>query len=81
MKSPWSVKRRQPYTEAGIKRLKCIRCGNPARFQWQICADGNNHRPLCAPCDVSLNRLVLWWMCHPKSDELARKYAARKGVK
>lgn len=55
--------RRAPYTQIGIKRLCCVRCGaKPAVHQWQICADGNVFRPICAACDISLNRLVLEWM-------------------
>lgn len=74
----WETKRREPYTEAGIRRLKCVRCGGQSRFQWQICSDGNNYRPLCASCDIALNRLVLNWMRHPRSTELADAYAASK---
>lgn len=74
----WKQRRKEPYTEAGIRRLKCIRCGAQAGFQWQICADGNNHRPLCAACDVALNRMVLRWMRHPEAKRLADLYAAAK---
>ena len=49
-----------------------------AVFQWQICADGNNHRPLCAACAVALNRMVLLWMKHPQADVLANRYANDK---
>ena len=56
-------KRRIPYTERGIKRLKCFRCKiRPAVHQWQVCADGNTYRPICLKCDIALNRLVLRWM-------------------
>lgn len=51
--------RRKPYTDAGIRRVPCAKCGKPSRTQWQICADGNVFRGLCAPCDVALNELVL----------------------
>lgn len=74
----WKQRRKEPYTEAGIRRLQCIRCGAQAVFQWQICADGNNYRPLCAACDVALNRMVLLWMKHPKADVLANRYANDK---
>lgn len=57
--------RKQPYTDAGIRRLDCVRCGSPARFQWSICADGNLFRPICTPCDIALNELVLKWMKDP----------------
>lgn len=54
--------RTKPYTVIGIRRLPCFRCGAKAEHQWQVCADGNVWRPLCRPCDVALNRLVLTWM-------------------
>lgn len=54
--------RKEPYSEAGIKRLPCFRCGGPAVHQWSACADGNLWRPLCVPCDVELNEMVLRWM-------------------
>lgn len=53
--------RTTPYTELGIRRLKCARCGGQARYQWQICADNRVFRPLCAQCDVDLNEMVMRW--------------------
>lgn len=76
----WDTRRREPYTSAGITRLKCIRCGAPAVHQWQICSDGNNYRPLCLPCDLALNRLVLDWFGHPRADELAAAYERKGGA-
>lgn len=70
----WDQRRKQPYTEIGIRRCKCIRCGKPARFQWQICSDGNYWRPICAACDVALNRLVLEFMRHPRGQLLMCRY-------
>lgn len=77
--SRWSIRRAKPYTEVGVRRLKCIRCSRQAVFQWSICADGNNHRPLCVRCDIALNRMVLRWMRHPEADALANRYAESKG--
>lgn len=74
----WHVKRPEPYTALGIRRLRCIRCGAPAMFQWQICSDGNQHRPLCLDCDVALNRLVLDWMGHPDAQVLGDRYELAK---
>jgi len=74
----WHKTRRQPYTDQGISRLSCIRCGAPAAFQWQICADGNNYRPICLDCDIALNRLVLDWMRHPDAKGLADRYETEK---
>lgn len=74
----WQKRRKKPYTALGIKRLKCIRCGLPAKFQWQICSDGNNYRPLCVECDIGLNQLVLDWMGHPNAEQIVNKYALSK---
>ena len=71
----WKQSRKHPYTDIGVRRLKCIRCGKPARFQWQICADKNNYRPLCVACDVALNSIVLRWMRHPEATKLVEVYA------
>ena len=73
----WIKSRKEPYTELGVRRLKCVRCHSPAAYQWQICSDDNNFRPICAPCDVALNRMVLEWMRHPQAEALAGLYAAR----
>ena len=54
MRSPG---RRKPYTQVGIRRVPCFRCGRPAYYQWQICADGNVYRPLCVRCDMAMNDL------------------------
>ena len=69
--------RRKPYTQIGILRKRCFRCDKPARFQWQICSDGNQWRPICAGCDVALNRLVLRWMGF---DDWREKLAAYRGA-
>lgn len=68
--------RRRPYTQAGIKRLPCFRCGAKAEHQWSICADGNLQRPVCWDCDIDLNRLVLEWAGDPDADA---KIAAYRG--
>lgn len=70
--------RRRPYTEIGVRRLRCVRCDAQAVHQWNACADGNLWRPLCWPCDVALNRLVLEWMGFTP-DEVARKMQAYEG--
>lgn len=69
--------RRKPYTWRGIRRLRCFRCGGPARTQWNICSDRNQFRPLCVDCDVELNRMVLTWVRHPDADNLSTEYANR----
>jgi hypothetical protein len=73
----WPAGRSEPYTEIGIRRMKCIRCGSPSRFSWAICADGNVHRPLCVSCDVSLNRMVLEWAGDPDVEKKMTAYEKR----
>ena len=75
MNGQWNVKRRTPYTEIGVRRLKCVRCGAKAEHQWNICSD-HSYRPICIDCDVALNRLVLAWIGHPRAKRLADEYAS-----
>ena len=70
--------RKTPYTEIGIRRLKCFRCENKAQFQWQICSDGNQFRPICLDCDVELNEMVLNFMVFKDWKEMIEKYKAEK---
>lgn len=69
--------RRTPYTEKGIRRIPCARCGSPSRYQWQICADGNVYRGLCVACDVALNEMVLLWVGDPLADAKMEAYRSR----
>ena len=66
--------RKKPYTEIGVRRLPCSRCGQPASRQWNVCADGNLYRPLCVACDFKLNKMVLKWMNDPDFKAKAKKY-------
>ena len=66
--------RKKPYTNIGIKRRKCVRCGKPAQYQWQICADGRIYRPLCTGCDIELNELVLKWAGFPDWKSKMQEY-------
>lgn len=52
-------RRTKPYTEIGIKRVPCARCGAPSKYQWNICSDNNTFRGLCEKCDIALNKVVL----------------------
>lgn len=72
--------RKKPYTEAGIRRVPCRRCGDPSRYQWQVCADGNVYRGLCLACDVALNELVLRWASDPDADAKIASYRASRGM-
>lgn len=77
--SGWHTKRRRPYTPIGIERVKCVRCGKRAKFQWQVCSDGNVFRPLCVDCDVELNEMILRWARDPKRRSKMRAYRAKLG--
>ena len=54
--------RKKPYTEIGISRIPCLRCGKPSSHQWQICCLDNNYYGICTVCDIALNDLVLVFM-------------------
>lgn len=71
--------RTKPYTFKGIRRMKCIRCGEQARFQWEFCADGNIFRPLCTRCDTELNELVLKFLGFPDWEDKIKTYKERVG--
>lgn len=65
--------RRRPYTEIGIGRVPCARCGRPSRYQWQICADGNQYRGVCAECDVRMNEDIMRFVWGDRREaEIAR---------
>ncbi len=72
--------RRAPYSEVGIRRRPCVRCGARAEHQWNVCALPRSFHPLCVACDVALNRLVLEWAGHPDARALGDAYAVRQGV-
>lgn len=73
--------RLKPYTEIGIKRMKCFRCGRKAVFQWQICSDGNQYRPICLKCDIELNAMVLKWAGFPDWSNKLIIYKEKVNVK
>jgi hypothetical protein len=66
--------RRKPYTEIGIRRVPCARCGKPSAFQWNICALGKRFNGLCADCDVALNAMVLRWIRWPQAGRIICAY-------
>ena len=68
--------RSKPYTEAGVQRLPCSRCGHPAKHQWRVCADGC-FRPVCTECDIRLNSLVLAFLCVPDRAKTIADYRKR----
>jgi len=54
--------------------MKCFRCGNKAKYQWQICADENIYRPICEECDIELNEIVLKWAGFPDWKDKIKQY-------
>jgi len=73
--------RTNPYTEIGIKRVPCFRCGKPSKYQWQICALGNKWAGLCVNCDIDLNGLVVRFMRIPNSFTIMQRYIKKAGRK
>ncbi len=65
--------RRTEYTERGLRRLPCVRCGHKATQQWRTCADGL-WRPICTECDIKLNQKTLWFMGDPDLQVKMNKY-------
>ena len=66
--------RRKPYTEKGIKRVPCLRCGQPSTQQWQICALDNKWAGVCKSCDIALNSLVLRFFRIKHRADIIAKY-------
>lgn len=54
----------------------CIKCGSPAYWYWRVCSDGPLE-PICAECDLELNRLALVWR-YGDTAEAAEKLAVYK---
>jgi len=63
--------RKKPYTDKGIGRVPCFRCGKPSVSQWQVCANDNRFLGVCKDCDIELNRLVLEFF---RIEELIKDY-------
>ena len=69
--------RRKPYTRLDLWGVKCVRCGQPSRQQWQLCALDNRYLAVCNECDVELNRMVLSFLHFDDANELIAKYTER----
>jgi hypothetical protein len=66
--------RRKPYSERGISRVPCVKCGKPSKYQWQVCVDGS-WRGVCEKHDRELNRIgLVWAFGRKKADEMMRGY-------
>ena len=55
------MKRTKPYTDRGLSRVPCVRCGKPSEFNWFFCAE-DQWRGMCRPCDEGLNELGLTYV-------------------
>lgn len=73
--------RKRPYTPNQLSKEKCFRCGAPAEFQWSACADDNHWRPLCGPCDLQLNVMVVRWLGFKNWQAMIKRYARKIGQK
>lgn len=51
--------RRTPYTDKGILRIPCMRCGRPSCYNWNVCALGKGYFGICVECDALLNEVVI----------------------
>lgn len=71
------MSRRTPYTERGITRVPCARCGQPSRYQWSACADDNKWSPLCPACDVGLNEVAMKYVYGAKAEPKLKQYRKR----
>lgn len=70
--------RKKPYTEIGIRRVPCLRCGNPSAHQWQICSLGNLYAGICEICDIELNELVLKFIGLENIEYIMEKYRSMR---
>lgn len=69
--------RKKPYTERGISRVPCFKCGKPSTQQWQVCSLKNEWHGLCTECDIKLNALVLEFFKVPNADRICKQYASQ----
>ncbi len=66
----------KPYTARQIVKLACVCCGQPAKYQWNCCADGNVWRPICPECDILMNEIMLSLVRDPDRYQKMLDYAA-----
>lgn len=71
--------RTKPYTQIGIRRVKCSMkgCRRKGYASWQVCADDRAFRVLCWIHDIALNSLVLRWVGDPQAVRKISKYSAK----
>lgn len=73
--------RKKPFSDKEIEKCECVRCGKPARFQWNACADGNTWRPMCEQCDIMLNAVVLKFLGFKDWKQKVRDYCKKIAVR
>lgn len=74
--------RRKPYTDIGLRRMACTRCGcKPSKYQWNSCACHNLWMPICEECDILLNQMVLDFFNFQNKRELMEAYLIKIGRK
>lgn len=74
IKHVYEQMRKKPYTEIGISRIPCKRCGKPSRYQWQVCALNNVYMGVCEKCDIDLNELTLKFFKIKGREKILAKY-------
>lgn len=66
--------RRTPYTERGISRVPCVKCGKPSVHQWRICST-DAWTAVCRPCDEAINaQIAAWAFGEVEANRLLAKY-------
>jgi hypothetical protein len=71
-------RRMTPYTEIGIRRVRCAYrgCRRKGYAQWNVCADRGEYRALCYIHDIELNRLALTWVGDRQVERKMARYSA-----
>jgi len=66
------------YTDTELKNQKCEveGCSQPARYQWNCCADSNIWRRLCSDHDLELNVQLMTFMKVKGWKAKLKRYAA-----
>lgn len=67
--------RTKPYTERGISRVPCVKCGAPSEAQWRICST-NAWTAVCKRCDRTINRKVAMWAFGKDAAPILKAYEA-----
>lgn len=68
--------RRRPYTQRGIRRVPCVKCGAPSAHQWRICST-DAWTAVCRRCDITINRKIATWAFGSDAKPLLRRYEAK----